>query len=722
MKYKKSLVVFIMVLILPLFVSCGNKEINKDVAERKGSSELISIDSKNISIAGNEYYSRIDANNGNILYSTMDKNRENFYFLKTDSNNVPSSFCSFDLETVDVLDFALSSKEVAFFLILEVDGNNENIYVKKINLDGTEKTIKWMNEFHGGDEDDCYEWKITANEDDNILIYSKFAYCFMNLDGEVLDEKRWADESFYDVCFLEDGSAIVQQFINGQSEIGIWDVQTKEMRSIPGILQDVYFDFISNSNGDILYRTDSQLFSYSVSTGNIRVMLQWSDYGIVGDKIGKIYYDADNRLNCLVLQEESIRNISWQSEESIKQKTELLLGCFHEKAETRNAVVQFNNSNPEYRITIVDYWEQDNDTSVNNLYYDLIAGKGPDILLLDSLYIDDWVLGSKGVLDNLVPYMEKSDVLHKEDMVNSVYESLLNNGQLYMLPTNFTIDTLVTKEKWVADKRVWSTDDIMNILDNNPYLLEKTPISKEMMLQLCISYGMDIGTSKENLRLDKARLQQYIELAGRMPSEVFYTSDTSVRRQGQMLFEPNSFSDVKEYLYSSYVWGDDTIFAGYPGAAGNGAVIIPDNCFAINAKSSYKEKAWEFIESHFTDELQGTITPSWKFSTCNKILNRQLEASMKIDTYLDGEGNEREVPVISYFDDMENRVVEIYAAREEDIKIIRALIDGSVIIRRNVSPLVSIVMDEVPAYFTGQKTVNEVTDIIENRVNIYLNE
>lgn len=95
---------------------------------------------------------------------------------------------------------------------------------------------------------------------------------------------------------------------------------------------------------------------------------------------------------------------------------------------------------------------------------------------------------------------------------------------------------------------------------------------------------------------------------------------------------------------------------------------------------------------------------------------------MKIDTYLDGEGNEREVPVISYFDDMENRVVEIYAAREEDIKIIRALIDGSVIIRRNVSPLVSIVMDEVPAYFTGQKTVNEVTDIIENRVNIYLNE
>jgi hypothetical protein len=722
MKYKKELIFFMMIFILPLFVSCSNKEIHKDVAERKGSSELINIDSKNISIADNEFYSRIDANNGNILYSTTNENLEIFYFLKADSNNEPSMLCSFDLETSDVLDFTLSSGGDAFFLVLEVDGNNENIYVKKINLDGSEKTIKWMNEFHGGSEDDCYEWKITVNKDESILIYSKFAYCFINIGGEILDEKRWETELFYNICFVEEDHAIVQQFINGKSEIEIWDVQTKERQSISEISQDVSFDFISNSNGEILFRTDSQLFSYSLLTGNIKVLLQWSDYGILGDEILKIYYGTDNQLSCLSFQEESLQNISWQPEKPANQKTELLLGCFREKVETRNAVVQFNNKNSEYKITIVDYWEQDNATSVSNLYYDLIAGKGPDILLLDSEYIDDWVLGSKGVLENLIPYMDKSDVLQKEDMISSVYQSLLNDGQLYMLPTNFTIDTMVTKEKWAAGTDIWSPDEILTILDKNSYLLAEMPVSKEMLLQFCISYGMDIGTSKEKFRLDKDRLQQYIELAGRMPSEVFYSSDTSVRRQGQMLFEPSSFSDVKEYLYSSYVWGDDTIFVGYPGAAGNGAVIIPDNCFAINAKSSYKEKAWEFIESHFTDELQETITPSWKFSTCNKILNKQLETSMKIDTYLDGEGNKREVPVISYFDDMENMVVEIYAAREDDVKTIRELIDGSVIIRRNASPLVNIVMEEASAYFAGQKTVKEVIDIIENRVNIYLNE
>ena len=47
------------------------------------------------------------------------------------------------------------------------------------------------------------------------------------------------------------------------------------------------------------------------------------------------------------------------------------------------------------------------------------------------------VLTEKGAIENLIPYLEKSDVIGEEDIVDSAYQVLTADGGLYMLPTNF---------------------------------------------------------------------------------------------------------------------------------------------------------------------------------------------------------------------------------------------------------------------------------------------
>ena len=73
------------------------------------------------------------------------------------------------------------------------------------------------------------------------------------------------------------------------------------------------------------------------------------------------------------------------------------------------------------------------------------------------------------------------------------------------------------------------------------------------------------------------------------------------------------------------------------------------------------------------------------------------------------------------WDDVEITVDKV---TDKDIEMLRKLIgeiDSIASDRQNTS-LMNIITEEAEAYFKGQKTLNEVTDIIQSRATIYVNE
>ena len=87
---------------------------------------------------------------------------------------------------------------------------------------------------------------------------------------------------------------------------------------------------------------------------------------------------------------------------------------------------------------------------------------------------------------------------------------------------------------------------------------------------------------------------------------------------------------------------------------------------------------------------------------------------------MDEEGNPVEISNYSYgWGDFE---MDIYAVSEEEAaKMMDTInrIDGAYSYNEQ---LMAIIEEESAPYFAGQKTVDEVADIIQNRIQLYVNE
>lgn len=80
---------------------------------------------------------------------------------------------------------------------------------------------------------------------------------------------------------------------------------------------------------------------------------------------------------------------------------------------------------------------------------DITSGAGcPDILDLSNLDVKE--LASKGVFEDMTPYLEKSSVLSKDDFFENIVNSYTYDGKLVGIPKSFTLSTTSARPpKWV---------------------------------------------------------------------------------------------------------------------------------------------------------------------------------------------------------------------------------------------------------------------------------
>ena len=132
---------------------------------------------------------------------------------------------------------------------------------------------------------------------------------------------------------------------------------------------------------------------------------------------------------------------AWEKETATivpeEPETEIILGDIGGASTLQEAIADFNSKNDGITITIHDYYEENISDGISRLYDDILTGKGPDIISFSTDEMDVEVLREKGAIENLIPYLEKSDVIGEEDIVDSAYQVLTADGGLYMLPTNF---------------------------------------------------------------------------------------------------------------------------------------------------------------------------------------------------------------------------------------------------------------------------------------------
>ena len=501
---------------------------------------------------------------------------------------------------------------------------------------------------------------------------------------------------------------------------------------------------VQSAEGKFLVNNGASVSEYDLETQQKQVMLNWLDCDINGSRVRSFGMLSDGRLAAVYQDWETndsgVALLTRTSSNQVVQKKQIVIGTLSESnSDIQAAAVAFNRSNEEYHVTIRGYADMDNWSqdayrdALSRMNSDMTSNNCPDII--DLTYVDVNQLAAKGVFEDLVPFLEKSAVLKKDDLIENVLNAYTYNNVLVAIPDCFELETVVGSAAQVGDKMGWSLEEMMAFADEHPQATIFNRTSKQIILQYCLTYNMNIFVDWNNgtCNFDGEEFKRLLEFVNRFPNENDITweqgqDSEAVRIQkGEVLLSKAYISELdRMQLYIEMFQGPVTCI-GYPNMDGSsGCVLNGENAYAIASKSKNKEGAWEFIESYLTRE---NVRYRWGFPVIKSELDKMVEEALKVeyitdengDPILDEDGN----PILAgggggigygdweYFFRIPTR---------EEVDMVLELINVAKPITISDQKIMEIINEETEGYYQGQRTVDDVASNIQHRVYIYVSE
>ena len=204
---------------------------------------------------------------------------------------------------------------------------------------------------------------------------------------------------------------------------------------------------------------------------------------------------------------------------------------------------------------------------------------------------------------------------------------------------------------------------------------------------------------------------------GMYNDDEFWTESVSTYRDGKTLLEINYLGQFSDFsMTEKGTFGEEVTFIGFPAANKNGSAINYSLSFAMSSKSANKEGAWEFLRYFLSYEYQ---KDNYGFPTNLKRYEELKKEAMQKPYYLDENGNKVEYDMTYYVGDVE---IIIPPMTEEEVQEAEDFLFSLNQTSVYDEELLNIINEEAEAYFSGQKSAQEVSKIIQSRVKIYVNE
>ncbi|MBD5546903.1 MAG: extracellular solute-binding protein [Lachnospiraceae bacterium] len=485
-----------------------------------------------------------------------------------------------------------------------------------------------------------------------------------------------------------------------------------------------------------LVSSNSQVSVMDLSAGTKETLFSWMDVDINADSIECVGELSDGRIWAIIREYGNDGESSFdlvylvkKDKSEVQAKEEIILGTMWMDSDIRKQIIDFNKNNSQYRIVIKEYGNDDFETGLIQLGVDMTTEDCPDIISLSQ--IDFAQYANKGVFEDLYPYMEKSGI-KKEDYLENILKAYEVDGSLYGIMPIFCINSIAGKASLVGEENGWTLTEMLDLVDeiNPPYVM--TYDSRDTMLWYCVYQDIDefVNWETGECFFNGEEFIRALEFAARFPGDddVDYSereSTVTLLHENKILLTMTTLSSVQEYQMMKGMFGEEITYVGFPNKEEKGNLIYPaSGSFAMSSKSKYKDGVWEFLKALIDQEYQDSLVSeygNWGFPVRKTSLDKQFELDMSPNYYEDEEGNQIEQPKTTWgWDDFS---VEIMAATQEEIDAVKALIDSAERISENTDQqIVNIITEEAEPFFKGQKSAENVANIIQNRVQIYVNE
>ncbi len=388
-----------------------------------------------------------------------------------------------------------------------------------------------------------------------------------------------------------------------------------------------------------------------------------------------------------------------------EEKTSVILAGINVDSRIEGLASAFNESNEEYRVIIKDYKEYEEPKK--QLVLDVMSGYGPDILCLEGLELHSLI--AKGLLEDLYPYL-KSD-FKCSDFHENVLSLLETDGKLYQLPSGFDIGGWIGKEASVSGEETagyvegCTEYELLSALVGNSF-----------------SEFVDYDTG--SCHFDSEKFEKLLVLAEKRkdpePAKDTERIIDEIRGGRISAVDVSKEGDVLGLLQRyRQLFGGEVSIVPYPSGKKNGFGFLPRQKMAITSMSGQKEAAWKFLSTLYAPDYQ------YQESFTMISLRRDCtEEYIRINAATEAYDNDRGYRIEPFLgEDLYGDVsLKRKPSSKEDIRQFQAIVEG---IDHEIiydSPVLDIVSEEAEAYFHKEKTSREVSENIQNRVTIYLQE
>lgn len=739
-KQKKGFVLFLCLLMLVSVCGCGKKAAD-EVQNTSNKDYVYTTEFKTVNA---DYMESPRVQDGKVYYQS--------YAFDEATQNYGYKACAMDLETLEVTEFPLvieGNESISQFQLLE-DGScltvsvswNEgsdtsNAYLVWYGASGAEIKRQDITAAITGNSDaewggGAYPQSVCLDADGNICILvsgQTEKIVVFNPEGQKLFELE-SDSWFQSLCCSGDGQILALSYDYSASDNSymLQAVDTKakafgaSYKGIPGGNGNVYC--APGEKNEMLISSGNVLYSYDLNSQAITEILNWIDCDINSDSLMTLSRLEDGRILTLTYDHESDSNrceavyLTQTPASEVTQKTILTFGTMYLDYSLRKEIIQFNKTNSTYRIEVKEYGGGDWDAGQTQMNSDIVSGNTPDIIDLSNINTETYI--SKGILTDLYALMDADPDIKRDDFLPNALQIYEQDGKLYGIFPFFNISTLMGKTSDVGEKMGWTVDDVKALMASKPEGTQLMPYAnREGILQTFLMVGAEsyVDWSTGECSFDSPEFISLLEFANSFPSAESlnyedYEGQYTQISQGKLLVVNVHLSDVTEYLAQAAMFGEPVTCIGYPTPDGsNGSILYPSTVLGISEKSKNKEGAWEFVKTVLTEEYQNPDNGrSWGFPTRKDCLEMVFTNAMDEEA---GYGS-------SYgWDDF---TFEGRPATRQEIDALRAVIESAGASWSDDEQIMNIVTEEAAPYFAGQKTAQEVANIIQSRVKMYVSE
>ena len=552
---------------------------------------------------------------------------------------------------------------------------------------------------------------------------------------------------------------------NGQYFVPI-DLETKDWGEKVKLPSNVESILPGDDAYDFYYTYNNNIYGYAAKTDTKEKLVDWLACDVDTNNMSGYAMLSDSRVAAL-MQDWSTDPTTYQlivlhrvDASEIKEKKVLTLACMYLDWNLRSMIVEYNKTNDEYRINVVDYSEyatdDDYNAGVTKLTTEIISGSVPDIFLTSNLPIDKYA--AKGVIADLNTFMDGGNGLSRDYFVPQVMSALEKDGKLYELPTSFSVQTAYALSSIASQYDTWN---VAAVQDAMTQLQEGATVfsdgwTKNTALSNCLSRNLSafVDWTTGKCEFDSEAFQQLLAFCNSFPAETsggdgaiayassadiavddaMWESDATRITNGKQLMSTTGMYSFDSYIWNVYAIRDKITFTGYPTEDGSGSSFELQMPMAISSVTKYPDAAWDFVCSII--KKMNTIDENnyyYGFPISQAAFDAEMTDIMTEQYQLDENGEqvdwdgdgEPDRAIRGSYEAMENGETvykDVYALTQEDIDQILGVINNTHSVYDYDQEILDIITDEVAAYFAGDKDVQTTASMIQSRVNLYVQE